>query len=85
MKTKRGINKTWIYILALVVLILLVMFVFRDNVAFSPKDSADDVDELDTNEVKTNNFLGFDEEMDGQGLKMASVIRNAVAVAEAKG
>ena len=62
MKQKRGLDKTWIYVIALAVLILLIMIVFRDKtIAFSPdKKTGDDIIESDSTDVKANNFLGMD-------------------------
>ncbi len=54
MKEKRGANKTWLYVIALVLIIVLLMVFFSSEINFSPKaKTPKGVNSVGLNEIAT--------------------------------
>ncbi len=84
MKQKSDAGKTWIYVLALAVIVILMMVFFGDSVNFSPKDSDDST--VSASDMKLNDLFNFnDDGMDSVEKNVLNALNKAKAASEGEG
>ena len=75
MRQRKRLDKTWLYVIALAVIILVLMIVFREEVGLSPEK--DDDKNLDNSELGVS-FLELDKNIDSKEMNIIKKFGEAV-------